>query len=192
MGFGQVISFPSGLAIVISNSQRLSLSVKGATIESKESYQQNNYLPRLDLFISYIIHTPNRYTVYAQQSFSQISCRYRCHPGAMYEVLHSRIAHALSQNFDLRSYVAFTRLVVDRALKAPFNYLSPVSGLLITGRAGAGKTSIVRSVAKSIQEDPRTLACNVLIYGLYVSKFNDIQTSTMLMLQSYRNNLFLR
>ncbi|PPQ77199.1 hypothetical protein CVT25_011045 [Psilocybe cyanescens] len=33
-----------------------------------------------------------------------------------------------------------------------------LSGLLITGRAGAGKTSIVRSVAKSIQEDPRTLA----------------------------------
>jgi peroxin-1 len=34
-----------------------------------------------------------------------------------------------------------------------------VSGLLVTGRSGSGKTSIVRAVAKSLQEDPRTFTC---------------------------------
>ena len=36
------------------------------------------------------------------------------------------------------------------------------SGLLVTGRSGSGKTSIVQSVAKSIQEDPRTLTCELV------------------------------
>jgi peroxin-1 len=34
-----------------------------------------------------------------------------------------------------------------------------VSGILVTGRSGSGKTSIVRAVAKSLQEDPRTFTC---------------------------------
>ena len=34
-----------------------------------------------------------------------------------------------------------------------------VSGLLVTGRSGSGKTSIVHAVAKSLQEDPRTFTC---------------------------------
>ena len=29
----------------------------------------------------------------------------------------------------------------------------------MTGRSGSGKTSIVRAVAKSLQEDPRTFTC---------------------------------
>ena len=32
-------------------------------------------------------------------------------------------------------------------------------GLLVTGRSGSGKTSILRAAAKALQEDPRTLAC---------------------------------
>lgn len=34
-----------------------------------------------------------------------------------------------------------------------------VSGLLVTGRSGAGKTSIVKFVAKLLEEDIRTLTC---------------------------------
>ncbi|KAF8971068.1 P-loop containing nucleoside triphosphate hydrolase protein [Flammula alnicola] len=37
------------------------------------------------------------------------------------------------------------------------NSVHGFSGLLVTGRSGAGKTSIIRSVAKTLQEDPRTL-----------------------------------
>ncbi|CAA7259159.1 unnamed protein product [Cyclocybe aegerita] len=50
------------------------------------------------------------------------------------------------------------------------------SGLLVTGRSGAGKTSIIRSVAKKLQEDPRTLT-----YTLYVdvSKFSDQPVSAV-------------
>ena len=32
-------------------------------------------------------------------------------------------------------------------------------GLLVTGRTGSGKTSVLRAVAKSLQENPETLAC---------------------------------
>lgn len=31
--------------------------------------------------------------------------------------------------------------------------------MLLTGRSGSGKTSILRAVAKGLQEDPRTFAC---------------------------------
>lgn len=34
-----------------------------------------------------------------------------------------------------------------------------VSALLVTGRPGAGKTSIVQAVAKSLQEDSRVHSC---------------------------------
>jgi peroxin-1 len=34
------------------------------------------------------------------------------------------------------------------------NFISAVSALLVTGRSGAGKTSIVQAVAKSLQQDP--------------------------------------
>ena len=34
-----------------------------------------------------------------------------------------------------------------------------VPGLLVTGRSGSGKTSILRTAAKALQEDGRTLAC---------------------------------
>ena len=37
--------------------------------------------------------------------------------------------------------------------------LAAVSALLLTGRPGVGKTSIVKAVTKSIQEDIRTLTC---------------------------------
>ena len=36
-----------------------------------------------------------------------------------------------------------------------------VPGLLVTGRSGAGKTSILRTAAKALQEDPRALACKL-------------------------------
>ncbi|KDR75275.1 hypothetical protein GALMADRAFT_226942 [Galerina marginata CBS 339.88] len=51
-----------------------------------------------------------------------------------------------------------------------------VSGLLLTGRSGAGKTSIVQSVAKSLQEDSRTLT-----YTHYVdaSKFSEHPISSV-------------
>ncbi len=42
--------------------------------------------------------------------------------------------------------------------------VSLVPGLLVTGRSGTGKTSILRTVAKASQEDPRTLSCQFLSY----------------------------
>jgi len=46
-------------------------------------------------------------------------------------------------------------------------YVNPpvVTSLLLTGQRGAGKTSIVQAVAKSAQEDTRTLACTYLNMG---------------------------
>lgn len=38
------------------------------------------------------------------------------------------------------------------------NSVHGFSGVLVTGRSGSGKTSVVRAVAKSLQEDPRTFA----------------------------------
>ncbi|KAK1229140.1 Peroxisome biosynthesis protein pex1 [Marasmius sp. AFHP31] len=38
-----------------------------------------------------------------------------------------------------------------------------VPSLLITGRAGVGKTSIIRHVAKTLQENPKTLACTLYV-----------------------------
>ncbi|KAJ7287329.1 P-loop containing nucleoside triphosphate hydrolase protein [Mycena rebaudengoi] len=49
------------------------------------------------------------------------------------------------------------------AMHSSVNVVHGVSSLLITGRSGAGKTSIVQAVAKALQEDPKTLA-----YTLYV------------------------
>ncbi|KAK7057474.1 putative peroxisomal biogenesis AAA ATPase pex1 [Favolaschia claudopus] len=49
------------------------------------------------------------------------------------------------------------------AMHGSVNVVHGISGLLVTGRSGAGKTSIVQAVAKELQMDPRTLT-----YTLYV------------------------
>ncbi|KAJ7039144.1 P-loop containing nucleoside triphosphate hydrolase protein [Mycena alexandri] len=49
------------------------------------------------------------------------------------------------------------------AMHASVNVVHGISSLLVTGRSGAGKTSIVQSVAKTLQEDSRTFT-----YTLYV------------------------
>ncbi|KAF7362140.1 putative peroxisomal biogenesis AAA ATPase pex1 [Mycena venus] len=49
------------------------------------------------------------------------------------------------------------------AMHASVNVVHGMSSLLVTGRSGAGKTSIVQAVAKSLQQDPRTFT-----YTLYV------------------------
>lgn len=79
-------------------------------------------------------------------------------------------------------------LVYFKALMTHINNLFVVSGLLVTGRSGAGKTSIVRSVAKSVQEDPRTLACKAFV-STHTYQSLMMQTSTMSMLQSCPSNL---
>ncbi|KIM45052.1 hypothetical protein M413DRAFT_441700 [Hebeloma cylindrosporum] len=63
-------------------------------------------------------------------------------------------------------FLAGVDVILDRCVKfctrellihSMSNSVHGSSGLLVTGRSGSGKTSIVQSVAKSIQEDPRTL-----------------------------------
>ncbi|KAJ7690688.1 P-loop containing nucleoside triphosphate hydrolase protein [Mycena rosella] len=49
------------------------------------------------------------------------------------------------------------------AMHSSVNVVHGVSALLVTGRAGAGKTSIVHTVAKTLQEDPNTFT-----YTFYV------------------------
>ncbi|KAF8170325.1 P-loop containing nucleoside triphosphate hydrolase protein [Mycena galopus ATCC 62051] len=49
------------------------------------------------------------------------------------------------------------------AMHAPVNVVHGMSALLVTGRTGAGKTSIVQAVAKTLEQDPRTFT-----YTLYV------------------------
>ncbi|KAF7375905.1 putative peroxisomal biogenesis AAA ATPase pex1 [Mycena sanguinolenta] len=44
------------------------------------------------------------------------------------------------------------------AMHASVNVVHGMSALLVTGRSGAGKTSIVQAVAKTLQQDPRTFA----------------------------------
>jgi adenylylsulfate kinase-like enzyme len=39
------------------------------------------------------------------------------------------------------------------------NFVFAVFALLVTGRSGGGKTSIVQAVAKSLQRDSRTYTC---------------------------------
>ncbi|KAF6760183.1 peroxisome biogenesis factor 1 [Ephemerocybe angulata] len=57
-----------------------------------------------------------------------------------------------------------------------------VSGLLVTGRQGAGKTSIVRAVAKSLQENPETLAYT---YYIDVSRHTEQPIATVKGLFTY-------
>ncbi|KAJ3508041.1 hypothetical protein NLJ89_g5972 [Agrocybe chaxingu] len=66
-----------------------------------------------------------------------------------------------------------TRELMIHSMK---NSIHGFSGLLVTGRSGAGKTSIIRSVAKKLQKDPRTLT-----YMLYVdvSKLSDQPVSAV-------------
>ncbi|KAF8895717.1 P-loop containing nucleoside triphosphate hydrolase protein [Gymnopilus junonius] len=73
--------------------------------------------------------------------------------------------------FSCRSVPSSTFLAgVDQILERGMNYcirelfihsarrsIHGASGLLVTGRSGSGKTSIVRAIAKSLQDDPRTL-----------------------------------
>ncbi|KAF9453962.1 AAA-domain-containing protein [Macrolepiota fuliginosa MF-IS2] len=61
-------------------------------------------------------------------------------------------------------------------------FVHGVSALLVTGRSGAGKTSIVRAVAKNLQEDSRT---HTYIHYVDVSKYTDTPISTMKNLFSY-------
>ncbi|KAJ8696655.1 Peroxisome biosynthesis protein pex1 [Pleurotus ostreatus] len=51
-----------------------------------------------------------------------------------------------------------------------------VSGLLITGRTGAGKTSIVQAVAKSLQEDPKTYT---YIHYIDLSRYTEKPIATL-------------
>ena len=41
-----------------------------------------------------------------------------------------------------------------------------VPGLLVTGRKGFGKTSIIQAIAKKLQEDLKTLTCAYLFQDL--------------------------
>ncbi|KAF9495315.1 AAA-domain-containing protein [Pleurotus eryngii] len=54
--------------------------------------------------------------------------------------------------------------------------LPGVSGLLITGRTGAGKTSIVQVVAKSLQEDPKTYT---YIHYIDLSRYTEKPIATL-------------
>ncbi|KAF5351610.1 hypothetical protein D9756_007497 [Leucocoprinus leucothites] len=62
------------------------------------------------------------------------------------------------------------------------DFVHGVSGLLVTGRSGAGKTSIARSIAKSLQEDSRTLT---YVHHVDVSKYADTPISTVKNLFNY-------
>jgi peroxin-1 len=48
-----------------------------------------------------------------------------------------------------------------------------VPGLLVTGRSGSGKTSILRAAAKALQQDARTLACecSILIRNCFTNGY---------------------
>jgi len=52
-------------------------------------------------------------------------------------------------------------MVVSSSFYSLQRWRSPplVSALVVTGRPGAGKTSIVQAVAKILQEDPKTFTC---------------------------------
>src|SRR6266576_2289393 len=67
-----------------------------------------------------------------------------------------------------------------------------VSGLLLTGGRGFGKTSIIQAIAKNLQEDPRTLTCEYSsrdllplnlkqsdIHYVDVSRYSDKPVATM-------------
>ncbi|KAJ7647537.1 P-loop containing nucleoside triphosphate hydrolase protein [Roridomyces roridus] len=68
------------------------------------------------------------------------------------------------------------------AMHASVDVVHGVSSLLVTGRSGAGKTSIVQSVAKTLQEDRR-----MLTYTLYVdvSRYATQPVSTVKALMEY-------
>lgn len=73
-----------------------------------------------------------------------------------------------------------------------------VSGLLLTGGSGFGKTSIVQAIAKNLQEDSRTLTCESSstdllplnlkqpdIHYVDISRYSDKPVSTMNVLFKY-------
>ncbi|KAF4598456.1 Peroxisome biosynthesis protein pex1 [Pleurotus pulmonarius] len=59
---------------------------------------------------------------------------------------------------------------------AMLNSLAGVSGLLVTGRSGAGKTSIVQAIAKSLQEDPKTYT---YIHYIDLSRYTEKPVATL-------------
>ncbi|KAJ3562418.1 hypothetical protein NP233_g9586 [Leucocoprinus birnbaumii] len=61
-------------------------------------------------------------------------------------------------------------------------FVHGVSGLLVIGRSGAGKTSIVQTVAKRLQEDSRTLT---YVHYVDVSKYVDTPVPTVKNLFSF-------
>ena len=63
-----------------------------------------------------------------------------------------------------------------------------VSGLLVTGRSGSGKTSIVRAVAKSLQEDPRTFTCAHQTRSIHIVLIS-LQIYITLIVLNFRSNL---
>ena len=42
------------------------------------------------------------------------------------------------------------------------NFICVVSALIVTSRSGAGETSIVQAIAKSLPQDPRTYAVGII------------------------------
>ncbi|KAJ7125012.1 P-loop containing nucleoside triphosphate hydrolase protein [Mycena epipterygia] len=68
------------------------------------------------------------------------------------------------------------------AMHSSVNVVHGVSALLVTGRSGSGKTSIVQTVARTLQEEPRTFA-----YTLYVdvSRYAALPVQTIKSLLGY-------
>jgi ATP-dependent protease Clp ATPase subunit len=62
----------------------------------------------------------------------------------------------LQRRFDSRSWVHFMKI---RSSESSCSNDVSVQGLLITGRAGSGKTSVAQATAKSLQWDPDVHAC---------------------------------
>ncbi|KAI0701334.1 AAA-domain-containing protein [Cytidiella melzeri] len=75
-----------------------------------------------------------------------------------------------------------TFCLANFAIHARKARVSGVPGLLVTGRSGTGKTSILRAVARSLQDDHRTLS-----YALYVdlAKYTETPVSKIKSLLHY-------
>jgi peroxin-1 len=78
------------------------------------------------------------------------------------DILNKCYEHCIRQ-FILHSQHGFVHggqyILILHILKSQVKSVGSVSGLLVTGRPGTGKTSIVRTVARNLQEDYRTHTC---------------------------------